>query len=217
MSHAADTPRRRWLFASIAAAIVLLVGCVVLAYALMPRGNDAATSQDPVPSPTEAAPSTEPLAITSPPIGALTQDELAEIDRATETAMSLVGSTNEIAQRGDGSSVGVDAIATGFALGELQAMAREQFDLGYRQIGDAVVTGVTASAVDLTTAPATMTLTVCVDVSDVDVLDAAGNSLKASLYNPSRPVKHIYGAQFTDGVWKIATHDIPDEQDCPSV
>lgn len=66
----------------------------------------------------------------------------------------------------------------------LKPFAREQLDLGYRQVGDAVMTSVTASDVNLEATPATMTLTVCVDTSGIDVLDAAGNSLKASLYNP---------------------------------
>jgi hypothetical protein len=124
---------------------------------------------------------------------------------------------NQIGQRADGSAAGVDLVATGFVLGELQAQAQQQRDLGYRQIGEAKITGVRAEEINLTGRRPTMTLNVCVDVSGIDVRDANGKSLKDALYNPGRPVKHVYGAVFEDNVWKIASHDIPDEQNCEKV
>ncbi|MGY1551420.1 hypothetical protein ACW5CM_06490 [Microbacterium sp. A588] len=162
--------------------------------------------------------SEDPLTTVTPPTAApLTGDEQVETERATDAVDALVAATDEIGLRGDGSAVGVDAIATGWVLGELQARAQEQYDLGYRQTGEAVVTSTTTIAADLDAAPATMTLKVCIDASAVDVTDAAGNSLKAALYNPGHPVAHVYGAVFEDETWKISTHDIPDEQDCPAV
>jgi len=172
--------------------------------------NDAVVESDDGP---EDA-STDPLAIPTPtpaPIGA---DAEQEVERATVAATTVLAAMDEIGARSDGSVVGIDLIATGFVLGELESYARQQLDLGYRQVGEAKVTSVQASDVVLDGTPPSMTLTVCVDVSAIDVLDAAGNSLKASLYNPGRPVKHVYGAQFVDGAWKLATHDIPDPQDC---
>ncbi|WP_226534196.1 hypothetical protein [Microbacterium paraoxydans] len=159
--------------------------------------------------------SEEPLT-TIPAIvsGPLSDDEDAEVGRATAAADAVVAALDEVAQRGDGSAVGVEAVATGWVLGEVQSHAREQFDLGYKQTGDAKVTSVTATAVDLSSSPATIMLKVCVDVSDIDVTDAAGNSLKDSLYNPGRPVAHLYGAVFEDKTWKISSHEIPDVQDC---
>lgn len=151
-----------------------------------------------------------PPPVTTGPSGA----EKTEVDRASKTAGLLVDSMNQISKRDAKASVGVDRIATGFVLGELQAQAQEQEDLGYRQIGEAKITSVKASALKLKSPKPSMTLTVCVDVSGVDVVDAAGKSLKASLYNPGRPVKHVYGAELLDNAWKIATHVIPDTQDC---
>lgn len=156
----------------------------------------------------------DPLKFKKPKPAALSEDEATEVERAEHSAIEVVAATNEILTRADGSAVGSEEIATGFVLGELQARAREQLDWGYKQVGEAKVTSVSASNVDLTAEPAVMTLTVCIDVSDLDMLDAAGQSMKDALYNPGRPVKHLYGAQFIDGVWKIATHDIPDQQDC---
>lgn len=157
---------------------------------------------------------TEPLELAPPrrgPIGAPKDEEI----RASESASSVVEAVNQIGRRSDGSAIGADAIATGFVLGELESFAQEQRDLGYRQVGEARVTKVTVAEAALDADPPTMTLIVCVDVSDVDVLDAQGNSLGGALYDPGRPVKHLYGAQFEDDVWKISTHEIPDHQDCP--
>ncbi|MDW4573601.1 hypothetical protein R8Z57_12530 [Microbacterium sp. M3] len=163
----------------------------------------------------ENEPSTDPLRFDPPTAAPLSPSQDDEVERAESAAVAVVAAANEIAQRADGSAIGVDEIATGFVLGELESAAREQFDLGYRQVGEAKVTQTTASNVDLGADPATMILTVCVDVSGIDVLDETGKSLKASLYNPGRPVKHVYGAVFADDVWKLATHEIPDDQDCP--
>lgn len=183
--------------------------------------GDTDATPAPAPSPDDSAtpepPSTEPLPIEAPTPAPLTDSEEVEVERATDTATVVVDALNTIGQQADGSAVGIEQIATGFVEGEMQAFAQEQLDLGYTQVGDAVITSVTASDVDLAASPAVMTLTVCVDTSGVDVLDAAGNSLKASLYNPGRPVTHIYGAVFVDDVWKISTHDIPEAQDCPIV
>ncbi|MFF2488879.1 hypothetical protein ACFVSU_20930 [Microbacterium sp. NPDC058062] len=159
--------------------------------------------------------STEPLKFDAPSPAPISTSEADQVERAEDSAAAVVAATNDIAQRGDGSAVGLDKIATGFVLGELESAAQEQYDLGYHQVGEAKVTQTTASAVDLSVDPPTMTLTVCVDVSGIDVLDETGKSLKASLYNPGRPVKHVYGAVFEDDVWKLATHEIPDDQDCP--
>lgn len=157
--------------------------------------------------------STKPLSVEQPTVGPLGDEESAEVDRAGASVAAVVAATNEILTRGDGSAVGAEEIATGFMLGELQASAQEQAVVGQRQIGDAVITSITPITVNIDADPPSMTLLVCVDVSDIDVLDAAGNSLKASLYNPGHPVPHIYGAQFLDNTWKIATHSFPEDAD----
>ncbi|MDY0907922.1 hypothetical protein [Microbacterium sp. CFBP9034] len=210
--------RRRGARIAVAALVVLVAASIALALVvLLPSAPDP-SAQAPVATeaaePPDDEPSTASLEFDAPAAVPLGPDEDAEVERAEETAVSAVAAINEMAQRADGSTVGLDQIATGFVLGELQSSARDRFDLGYRQIGEARVTQTTASAVDLEGDPPSMTLTVCVDVSDIDVLDQAGNSLKSSLYDPGRPVKHVYGAVFQDDVWKLATHEIPDDQDC---
>lgn len=220
MNATEQTPQRartRWI--AIAAAAVLALGAAGVGIALVTSNGSA-----PVATPTEKPvddgdsdknASEDPLTtVASAASAPLSDDEEAEVERATSAVDAVIAALDEVGQRGDGSAVGVEAIATGWVLGEVQSHAREQFDLGYTQKGDAVVTSVTPTAVDLSADPATITLKVCVDVSDIDIIDAAGNSLKDSLYNPGRPVAHIYGAVFEDDTWKISSHEIPDVQDC---
>lgn len=209
--------RTRWIAVAVASALALVAGGVGVALVVnngaTPQAASTYTPVDDGDADDDA--SEEPLT-TIPAIvtGPLSDDEKAEVDRATAAADAVVAALDEVAQRGDGSAVGVEAVATGWVLGEVQSHAREQFDLGYKQTGDARVTSVTPTAVDLAASPATIMLKVCVDVSDIDVTDAAGNSLKDSLYNPGRPVAHLYGAVFEDKTWKISSHEIPDVQDC---
>ncbi|MBT2484569.1 MULTISPECIES: hypothetical protein [unclassified Microbacterium] len=209
--------RRRWI--AIIAASAIALGGVGIGIALV-----ASNAPAPVAAPTEKPvddgdadknASEDPLSTVSTVVEApLSDDEEAEVERAASAVEAVVAALDEVGKRGDGSAVGVEAVATGWVLGEVQSHAREQFDLGYTQTGDAVVTSVTPTAVHLATEPATITLKVCVDVSGIDIIDAAGNSLKDSLYNPGRPVAHVYGAVFEDDAWKISSHDIPDAQDC---
>lgn len=216
---AETSPRRRTRWIAVAVAAVLALGAAGVGVALVVN-NGSTPQASPTDMPVDDGDadddaSEEPLT-TIPAIvaGPLSDDEKAEVDRATAAADAVVAALDEVAQRGDGSAVGVEAVATGWVLGEVQSHAREQFDLGYKQTGDARVTSVTPTAVDLAASPATIMLKVCVDVSDIDVTDAAGNSLKDSLYNPGRPVAHLYGAVFEDNTWKISSHEIPDAQDC---
>lgn len=210
---ASENPRRRRLWivvASVAAAIAL----AITAWAVFVPRNVANVTADPSASESADEPPAAPLDLPAPTPGQI-EEEPAEVEKVSETAAAVIAAQNQIAQRADGSAVGAETVATGFVLGELQAFAQEQRDLGYRQTGEARVTEVTVQSSDLTAAIPVMTLAVCVDVSDVDVVDAAGNSYKDALYNPGRPVKHIYGAEFLEGTWKLSTHDIPDLQDCP--
>lgn len=213
-------PRRRWpIIVAVAASLAIVGGSVAFALSTRGPGQEASTAPTPAPTQTSAEQtqeaSDEPLAIAATPTpGPVSDDETVEVARAESVATALVSVVDEIGQRADGSAVGAEAIATGFVLGEIQAKAREQLDLGYTQVGEAVITSITATDVNLAGEPPTMTLTVCVDVSKIDVLDAAGNSLKASLYNPGHPVAHVYGAEFIDDTWKISSHDIPDQQTC---
>lgn len=212
-------PRRRTRWIAIAVAAVVALGAAGVGVALVVNNGSApqaSQTETPVDDGDADKNASEDPLTTIPAIvsGPLSEDEKAEVERAASAADAVVAALDEVSKRADGSAVGIESIATGWVLGEVQSHAREQFDLGYKQTGDAVVTSVTPTAIDLASTPATITLKVCVDVSGIDITDAAGNSLKDSLYNPGRPVAHIYGAVFEDNTWKISSHEIPDVQDC---
>lgn len=209
------TPRRTAvIIAASGVTAALAFGAVaVSASATPPAPPTRSSSPQDGRAPDEPATKGPPLRIPAPAVGPI-RNEQNETGRAKKAASVVVDAMNQMGNRGDGTSAGIESITTNFVLGELQSYAQQQRDLGYRQVGQAQVTSVKASAVKLKGPKPSMNVTVCVDVAGIDVLDAAGKSLKRSLYNPGRPVKHVYGAHFVDNVWKIATHEIPDTQDC---
>jgi len=140
--------------------------------------------------------------------------EKASEQAALAAAEALLAASNQLLQRGDGGTGGLDTVATGFVRGELEALAAERADFGYTQVGVATITSKEVLSVDLAASPPTVVLEVCIDTSKIDILDPNGKSMKGLLYNPGVPVKHIYGAQHLDGLWKISTHDIPDNDPC---
>ena len=167
--------------------------------------NRSTASPDAAAVPTPSATPTSTPPVDAPP------DETRAVTAVTADLEELMRLADSVLQNPDADGVAIDAVAAGFVKGEIEALAAERRDLGYRQVGQARVVSVTPTSVDLTAAPPSMQLAVCIDASAIDVLDADGNSLKAELYDPGHPVLHLYGAQLIDGDWKIATHDIPDD------
>jgi len=177
--------------------------------------GDAASTRAEVepPSSDPERPTPPPLDLPRPtpkPVGGKAASEQA----ASAAADALLAASNQVLQRGNGGTAGLAAIATGFVRGELEALAAERADLGYKQVGAAKITSKKVQSIDLAASPPTVVLEVCIDVSKIDILDSNGKSMKGLLYKPGVPVKHVYGAQYLDGLWKISTHDIPDNDPC---
>ena len=134
---------------------------------------------------------------------------------AREAIVDVIEATTEVLVEADGDlPTDVSGYAAGFVKGEIQALAIEREQQGYTQTGEAVITRITNSAINTKVTPATMTLYVCVDTSQIDVLDASGKSLKALLYDPGHPVLNVYTAQNIKNDWKIISHDIPEGGSC---
>lgn len=161
----------------------------------------------------EEQPAPEPLTVLAPPASPLGDAAEAE-DVVDEVILTLVEAQNEVLQRADGGVEGIEDIAAGFVKGEIEALAAERAQLGFVQVGEIQIVSVEETDVDLGADPPSTQLRVCIDASGLDILDAAGNSQKALMYNPEGPVLHIYGAQYLDGRWKIATHEIPENSEC---
>lgn len=199
---------------AVAVAVFVVVVGLVLTVGLSSGWFTFGGAEDPKPAATSTStPAPKPLTLPTPtpgPIG----DKTDSVEAVDSTLDSFILATNQVLQRGDGSIDGAETVAAGFVLGELQALAAERKALGYKQVGDAKLTDVTVGAVDLTAKPPTMILSVCVDTSEVDVVDENGASLKDRMYTPDHPVQHTYGAQFLNGTWKIVTHEIPEKGTC---
>jgi|SRR5699024_7918437 len=214
---------RVWLLAAFASAVVV----AVLVFSPLGIGGERSPAADPgggfgdVPMPTSPdtgdpdplPPLASPLDIDDLATGPLA-DEAHELERVTQVVETVVDVTAQIAQRGDGKIEGLDEIATGFVLGHMQAMSVEREHLGLTQMGAAEVLSVDPVSSDLGSEPATMLVSVCVDVSGIEVVDAAGNSQSDLLYDPGHPVQYLYGAEFVDEAWKLSTHEIPDHNNC---
>ena len=206
------------LMASTALAVILASGLGVGAslgwFAAAPSESLATeSSSTPVDAGDEPVIPTTPLAL-PPAVPGVVGTEAESEKSATDAVNALLEATTEITQRADGNTTGIDSIATGFVAGELESLALERSQMGYTQTGAAKIDSVTTRDIDLAATPPSLTLAVCIDTSGIDVLDANGTSLKDRLYEPGVPTLHLYGAQFVDGLWKIATHEIPDNASC---
>ena len=202
----AQRPRRRAVLAIAGALVAVLCAAAIIA------GFTGGTFINSDPEAREPRPSATPRPLKiDAPSDESSSGESDAVDSASTTLASVVDAGNQILQRADGITEGLDAVTTGFVQGELEALAAERKEQGFRQVGASRVVSTSVRSVDLDATPATIVLNACIDSSDVDVLDENGNSLKESLYNPGHPVLHVYSAVRIDGAWKMSTHDIPDD------
>ena len=191
--------------------VITAVLVVTAALALAPR-----TAEVPTAGPRASG---SPVATSTPapiPSSALTDkkaDEKADTKAAASAAATPVAEvvtvTNKVPADPDALPRELENYTGGFVEGEIRALAAERKSLGYTQVGTAVITSITTRKAKLDGDPPTITLNVCIDSSGIDIFDANGVSLKASLYNPGHPVLNVYGAQYTGGSWKITTHALP--------
>lgn len=105
-----------------------------------------------------------------------------------------------------------EQIATGTVLGELEATATEFGVNGWRQEGVAIVVSIDVVATDLQADPPSFEVEVCLDSSEVRILDADGNSLIDP--EAARRSVNVYGIENSDGVWRLARHNFAEDPDC---
>lgn len=111
-----------------------------------------------------------------------------------------------------GDPVDLSQIATGTVLSSLEAMAVEFEHNGWSQEGSAVVASWEIVDEEMDADPPTMTIEVCVDSSDVRIVDDAGQQLRT----PDAPQRslNIYTAVKEAGQWRLSGHTFPDDPDC---
>lgn len=151
-----------WMSAAVISASLALTGCT--------GSPDAAQEL-----PATAAPSVTPTTASA-------QD--SAVDAAEDAVQRYYVLTDQLLSDPTSS---IDEAATasgGEELDELGSQLQEQRSRGERQAGSIALSDVEPLAVELSS-PTTVTLRVCVDVSGVDVVDAAGQSV----VQPGRPAR----------------------------
>lgn len=203
------------LAATAAAAATAIVGPANVGSIISPDEPPVAATSEPAPRSTQSETGTAEPTPTPTPTPTLAPPEQEAVDEAAESASEVVEVINNVLGSEEKEvPTDLSQFASGFVEGEVLAMATEWEKLGYRQVGEAVITEVTLKSSNLEADPQTVELNVCIDSSGIDVLDQNGNSLKESLYNPGHPVLNVYGAVKVDGVWKLTTHEIPTDGNC---
>jgi hypothetical protein len=212
MNAGSRSRRRRIVTALVAslAVIAVVAGGTAAYFALQPAptahrasGHASTTTPPPPPSVNPGDTSISPAKRRS-----------AAIAGATTSFDVVIKADTAVLSKPTAKLPDISDYAAGFVAGELQATQEDRKAEGYTQIGSPRITSVTASKVDLSSSPPTVTLDVCIDSSHIDVLDSAGHSLASSLYKSKKPVLNVYGAEWLDDTWKLTTHSIPTKGKC---
>lgn len=156
--------KRSWSVGRLAAATVLasvaLAGC-------------SEDGPSPTESPTQAAPSPSPTQ-SSPP----TESEAAS-EAASAVLRTYFATVDLVRQDSSVPPSELDTVASSTQLTAQQNLLKSQRDDGLHQVGDTQIIELKVESVSLDS-PATALIDVCWDVSDVDIVDAEGDSAVAS-------------------------------------
>jgi hypothetical protein len=206
-----STSRRTLRRALIAAGGLLLgaAGSVALVMAVS-SGPAADTAAPPSTAPTAEASATPTPGPSSPAAAGDTPDEAIQADTAEVVLADYFETVNALTE-----PAGLDAasaVATGAALAEIEAQLLEFEVQGWSLKGEPRFEDVTVLTSDLDGTPPTAAVSVCVDSTDVRLLQSDGSPV-ASVDGPRRAV-NIYTLAFEDGAWRVLDHTFPDDPTC---
>jgi hypothetical protein len=103
-------------------------------------------------------------------------------------------------------------VADGAALGAVRAQALEYVENGWTQVGAPRVVSAEVASVDAEADPPTVQVLVCLDHSDVDVLDAEGVSMVDA--SADARVLQLWTLEEQDGRWTLVQQGFTDETRC---
>ena len=184
-----------------------------MAVAALVAGGAACTKDDPVAQPTppppttSAAPSPSPSATPTPtPTPTLSQRQQAEAD-AIAMVKKYYALSDKLAAKPPGIAAAkrqLQAVATSYELAYAIADIGQLHAAKQRQTGMVAIVSPHVEAIDLTFKPKaptpripTIKIRVCRDVSDLDLLDAAGKSLA----NPKRQMRRLSHVEMVNADW----------------
>ena len=190
MSESGSAGNRRraalWVPAAVAVvAVVILAGWLLRST----PGAVATPSESPAAAGEPAGP-TSPTAVAAAseqPGGSASPGLDAASARDAEAALrAYLRIADEAMQRADGTAPGLEGVATGPALGEVQARADQSKAEGRRQVGFTQVVAVEASSAS-GNAAGSVTLAACLDTTGVDTVDRSGIPSRGGCTTPADP------------------------------
>jgi len=196
--------------AGIAALIVVgLVAGTWAALSLWGGSGQAGPAATGSPSPTTDEKT--PLPTVSAPVPANTSAPGTVGGDGSDFAQPFIAA--ETAARTDTTkSVDFSTVAIGDALQDLQVNAEEMNEDGLRQVGSPELVKATVTKKKMSAKPPTMTVNVCLDYTNVDLVAPDGTSVK----NPKAPqrVPSILVLHQVDGRWLVAKRTFPAKTTC---
>lgn len=197
------------------------------------KNNSGAASGNTAPSPAASTPlkSSPPLSspsgpatTTSAPDGSASQTTQPSVppvsvsvkERKTVSAdvREYVRSAAEVlADETQPSADELAALATGPAQGALLADAAEFEENGWHQEGTPTIASLNVTSYDPDAAPQQMTVSACIDSSDVQILTANGDPVRAG-GGASRSLNILTLIRSDDGNWLVTKVSFPDDPTC---
>lgn len=173
-------------------------------------GPGTATPSTPaVPStPAGPGPSSAPQVVVSTAPGELSEDDATEL-----VEIAVVPPLDEVDTEQALNSALADLVIDSYAE-ELHAQWLELTSQGWTLTGAPTVHSLEITALDDTSQPVTAEVLVCIDSSDVRVVDADGNVVGDPDAVMARAQHRFTMIQADDGIWRISSHAFPDVPEC---
>ncbi|WP_153392865.1 hypothetical protein [Ornithinicoccus halotolerans] len=174
---------------------------------MAPTTEGSAGHDDSTVTVTVTAPPSQPEAATAPP------EELAESGPADELVTpAVVAQARALAAPEALDTEELADVTDDTMLDQIRAIASDYAMQGWTQVGVPQV--VRSEIVDLNEQgdPPTARAEVCLDHSQVDIVDAEGESMRDP--DAQMRVLTIYELEFTDDRWRVVRQTFPDETDC---
>ncbi len=225
--QAAGNRKRFWTIFGIAALLVVLVAVVLVVQ--LGRGPDGAQATSGsgtadasgsgtaeagatgtiAPNPTSAGAADGPVSV-APGVDIPAADQQTAVQ---DIDAFVSGSAAVMAAQTQPSDAELATLATGSALGTLQADTAEFAKNGWHQEGLPTVVSTNVVAYDPAAAPPQLTLNVCIDSSKVNILTAAGDAVRTGT-DKDRSLNILTLNRSDDGKWLVSRVSFPDDPTC---
>ncbi|MCU1545966.1 MAG: hypothetical protein JWP30_1066 [Homoserinimonas sp.] len=200
--------KRAWRMPTIITACTIS-GAFALGLIFAPEGADlpkeASVASAPKPVKT-SAPAPAATSDPSAPVGALSPEVATT---AVQSLLLTLASDPAGVQPDDAN---LTSLATGAILNEIAADTQELAANGWTRTGAPKVDGIRMISNDASAAPATAVVEVCVDSTEVRLLDVAGDVIGDPLASPRS--LNTYSLVNEGNIWRVSARTFPDDAAC---